>query len=69
MTGTARPAPDAIQVARQLAHEHGKAYDAIEDAAQRLEMTGAGHAREVVLLRAIRRRLARHIFAGSCDAD
>jgi hypothetical protein len=50
-------------------HEHSRAYDAIETAAQRLELAGSGHEREVGLLRAIRRRLARHLEVGDCDGD
>lgn len=49
--------------------EHGRAYEQVERAAQRLELIGPEHAREVALLRAIRRRLARHINEGSCVGE
>lgn len=54
---------------RAFNHEHAQAYDAIERAAQRLELAGDGHAAEVRMLRAIRRRLSRHLVDGVCDAD
>jgi ferric-dicitrate binding protein FerR (iron transport regulator) len=54
---------------RQFDHEHCRAYEAVERAAQRLELAGPGHTREAGLLRAIRRRLARHVNDGSCDGD
>lgn len=52
---------------RQFAHEHSKAYDAVQAAANLLEMAGEAHEREAGLLRAIRRRLASHLVDGGCD--
>ena len=67
---TGRPlSPASDDQRRQFAHEHERAYDAVETAAQRLELGGPGHAREVALLRAIRRRLSRHLVDGGCDGD
>jgi hypothetical protein len=60
---------DPAEVARQFAHEHARAYDAVHAAANRLELAGPGHEREVALLRAICRRISRHEAAGSCDGD
>ena len=60
---------DSAEHRRAFAHEHGQAYDAVEKAAQRLELAGPGHEREVALLRAIRRRLSRHLVDGTCDGD
>ena len=54
---------------RAFEHEHAQAYEAIERAAQRLELCGSGHEREVGLLRAIRRRLSLHVMDGTCDGD
>lgn len=63
------PTLDPVLAARQFAHEHSRAYDAVRRAANLLEMAGPGHARDALLLQAIRHRLNGHLADGDCRGE